>query len=216
MNPSSDHKSGEDAEHYFSADPTSSGQRHTFTIPGLSGDLVMEAESGVFSQHGLDKGTAVLLHHMDRFGHPSLPPAGTILDLGCGSGPIALTLASHHPDCTVVAVDVNERARRLCRENAERNRLENVHVLAPEEVDDDVRFDLIWSNPPIRVGKDELHGMLSKWLSRLSDDGRAHLVVSKNLGADSLVTWLQQSGFVATKLASSKGFRIVEVSVVAQ
>lgn len=216
MNPSSSPSPNDDAEHYFSQAPSASSRRHEFTIPGRSGDLVLEAESGVFSQHGLDKGTAVLLNHMERFGRPSLAPGSTILDLGCGSGPIALSLASHHPDCVVLAVDVNERARQLCRENAARNHLDNVRVMSPDEFDPSIRFDLIWSNPPIRVGKDALHALLTTWLSRLADGGRAHLVVGKNLGADSLVTWLRQSGFDATKMASSKGFRIVEVSPATQ
>lgn len=216
MNPSSNSPTGDRAEHYFSHEPSSTSQRHEFTVPGRSGDLVLEAESGVFSQHGLDKGTAVLLNHMDRFGHPSLAPGSVILDLGCGSGPLALALASHHPDCTVLAVDVNERARRLCRLNAERNHLANVHVMAPEEVDPSARFDLIWSNPPIRVGKDALHRLLDEWLARLTMDGRAQLVVGKNLGADSLIEWLNGAGFVAFKVASSKGFRIVEVSLARQ
>lgn len=211
MTPSSDSSSRNDGDHYFTKDPTSTSRRREFTVPGRTGDIVLESESGVFSQHGLDKGTAVLLNHMARFGHPRLAPGSTILDLGCGSGPLALTLASHHPDCQVIAIDVNDRARRLCQLNAERNHVTNIHVMSPDDVDSAMTFDLIWSNPPIRVGKDALHQMLSRWLNQLSLRGRAHLVVGKNLGADSLIAWLQNSGFLANKVASSKGFRIVEV-----
>lgn len=212
MNPSSDPTSGPSRDHYFSEDPSSASRRREFPVRGRSGDLVLEAESGVFSQHGLDKGTAVLLDHMDRFGHPHLEAGISILDLGCGSGAIALHLASHYPDCSVIAVDVNERARQLCRRNAERNGLTNVTVIAPDDIDPSLTFGMIWSNPPIRIGKEALHELLSHWLGRLAARGRAHLVVSKNLGADSLMDWLKSTGFVAAKLASSKGFRILEIS----
>lgn len=132
-------------------------------------------------------------------------------DLGCGSGPIALTMAAMYPHSTVYALDINERARQLCFENAQRNKLTNVVVAHPNDVPANISFSLLWSNPPIRIGKNELHQLLMQWLSRLSSTGVAHLVVGKNLGADSLTTWLTGQGFRTTKRASSKGFRVLEV-----
>jgi 16S rRNA (guanine1207-N2)-methyltransferase len=165
----------------------------------------------VFSQHGLDKGTAVLLDAMEKENPVALAPGSVLCDLGCGSGVIALALAVLYPECTILAVDVNERARELCAENAHNNKLSNITVAEPSDVDESTELAAIWSNPPIRIGKDALHELLLTWLSRLIPSGQARLVVSKNLGADSLTGWLNNQGFPTNKIASSKGFRILAV-----
>lgn len=198
--------------HYFSDSPTTASRRTEFSLPGPTGELTLTADTGVFSQYGLDKGTAVLLEAMGKHS-PAEVPAGTALcDLGCGTGAIALTLASLYPQCVVYAIDINERARELCAENAKRNGLTNVIVQDPNDVDPALRFQLLWSNPPIRIGKDALHELLLTWLARLDTEGVAHLVVSKNLGADSLADWLTKQNFPTSKLGSSKGFRVLEVT----
>jgi 16S rRNA (guanine1207-N2)-methyltransferase len=133
------------------------------------------------------------------------------VDVGCGYGPIALTLASRSPEASVLAVDVNERARALCRANAGRAGLGNVTVVSPDEVADDLVVDEIWSNPPIRIGKPALHALLDGWLARLVPGGRAVLVVQKHLGADSLAARLTSVGWSVERLASRRAFRILEV-----
>src|SRR5690606_39066037 len=145
--------------------------------------------------------------------------AGTFLDLGCGWGPLALTMGLESPAGRVVAVDVNERALDLARRNAAALGVaDRVEVLAPDDVPADLTFDLVWSNPPIRVGKAALHERLTTWLPRLAPEGTAYLGVQKNLGADSLQGWLSATlpdlmGPVAVdRTASSKGFRILRVS----
>jgi 16S rRNA G1207 methylase RsmC len=168
-------------------------------------------DAGVFSQYGLDKGTAVLLDAMEKENPLSLPPGSVLCDLGCGTGVIALALAVLYPECTILAVDVNERARELCAENARNNNLPNITVTGPSEVDESIQLSAIFSNPPIRIGKDALHELLLTWLSRLIPSRQARLVVSKNLGADSLTIWLNNRGFPTNKIASSKGFRILAV-----
>lgn len=202
-------------DHYFSAEPASDeALRHVRTR--LAGrDVEVATAAGIFSPDGIDKGTRVLLDTA-----PPPPAAGTFLDLGCGWGPLALTLALESPAATVHAVDVNERALDLARRNASALGCTGVQVSRPQNLDPDTTFDLIWSNPPIRVGKQALHELLLLWLTRLSGDGdaAAYLVVQKNLGADSLHTWLtetlpEQMGSVAvTREASSKGFRVLRVS----
>jgi 16S rRNA G1207 methylase RsmC len=137
--------------------------------------------------------------------------SGDLLDLGCGAGPIALTMARRSPDATVWAVDVNARARDLCRRNAERNALANVRAVSPDEVPPDVRFATIWSNPPIRIGKPALHDLLETWLARLDADGSASLVVQKHLGADSLQRWLIDLGYRCDRVGSKAGFRVLTV-----
>ena len=114
------------------------------------------------------------------------------------------------------AIDVNGRARELCRANAAANGLANVTVAAPADVPASVRFDAIWSNPPIRIGKSELHDLLMLWLPRLAPGGSAWLVVQKNLGSDSLQRWLAEhlpaDEFSVSRHASDKGFRVLAVT----
>jgi 16S rRNA (guanine1207-N2)-methyltransferase len=170
------------------------------------GPDVLLTDRGVFSADRIDPGTVELLRAA-----PAPPATGDLLDLGCGYGPIAVTLAKLAPGATVWAVDTNRRAVALTGENGARLGLRNVRAVTPEEVRPDVSFAAIWSNPPIRVGKEVLHQLLLDWLGRLTPDGRAYLVVHKHLGGDSLAVWLGGEGHATTKLASRKGYRILEV-----
>jgi 16S rRNA (guanine1207-N2)-methyltransferase len=192
-------------EHYF-VDPSVPSDRRRMTV-GLGGrEVEVVTDRGVFSKDEVDDGTRVLLDAVP-------PPAGDhLLDLGCGWGPITLALAFAAPEATVWAVDVNPRARELCADNARSLGLTNVRVAAPDEVPAEVRFGGIWSNPPIRIGKPALHELLTTWLGRLADGGEAYLVVAKNLGSDSLLRWLQETGFDASRYAAKKPFRVLRVS----
>jgi len=142
---------------------------------------------------------------------PAPPAQGEILDLGCGYGPIALTLARRAPAAHVWAVDVNERAVELARANAVTAGTTNVTVATPAEVPTDLRFDAIYSNPPVRVGKEPLHSLLREWLARLQPGAPAYLVVQRNMGSDSLAAWLAREGWQVARLKSKKGYRILEV-----
>jgi 16S rRNA (guanine1207-N2)-methyltransferase len=198
----------DEAQHYFSAQPrVRSHPGHvTLRLPDLT--LPLETDRGVFAAEQVDVGTRYLL--LDA----PMPPPGpaTVLDLGCGYGPIALAVAQRAPAATVVAVDVNERARALCRANAVRAGLDRVVVCAPEEVAVGARFDLIYSNPPIRIGKAALQVLLEHWLDRLQPGGTAWLVVHKHLGSDSLQRWLSGAGFATRRAGSRVGYRLLEVS----
>jgi 16S rRNA G1207 methylase RsmC len=193
-------------EHYFTADPSAPFTREPLTATVWGRELALVSGSGVFSRGHLDHGTAVLFRETE-------PPTsgGTFLDLGCGYGVVAAALATARPDATVWAVDVNERGLLLTRENAEALGLSGIRAVTPDEVPDEVTFDEIWSNPPVRIGKQALHDLLLRWLPRLGPGGRAVLVVGKNLGADSLQRWLGEQGWPTTRLASAKGFRVLEV-----
>jgi 16S rRNA (guanine1207-N2)-methyltransferase len=192
--------------HYFSERQQAASDEREIVIDTVDPPLVLRTDRGVFSHGRLDTGTALLLRQA-----PPPPATGVFLDLGCGAGPIALTLARLAPAARVIAVDVNERARRLCAANAARNGVDNVEVAAPDEFDGAHRIDLIWSNPPIRIGKAELHELLQMWLNRLTATGVAVLVVQRHLGADSLQRWLAEHGWQTARLASSKGYRVIEV-----
>jgi 16S rRNA (guanine1207-N2)-methyltransferase len=196
------------AEHYFTSHPQAPG-RPTEVVFTLAGhEYRLAAAGGVFSAGRLDPGTAVLLRKAD------LPSGdGTLLDLGCGYGPIACVLANVAPRATVYAVDVNTRALELVRANAARLGLaDRVVAATPDGVPPDVRFTQIWSNPPIRVGKSELHALLGRWLPRLQPDGTAWLVVARNLGADSLAQWLTEHGWTVVRHASQQGFRVLRLN----
>jgi 16S rRNA G1207 methylase RsmC len=194
-----------EGEHYFSADPSVPFVREPVRARVWGHDLALVSGSGVFSQGRLDAGTAVLF----RLTAP--PSGGTLLDLGCGYGAIGCALALAAPAARVHGVDVNARAVLLANENAGSLGLDARFVATlPEGVGDEVSFDEVWSNPPIRIGKQELHELLLTWLPRLRPGGRAVMVVGRNLGADSLQRWLEEQGYPTTRLGSAKGFRVLE------
>ncbi|PPF34058.1 MFS transporter [Pseudoclavibacter sp. RFBJ3] len=197
------------AQHYFSATPDGPLERRR-VVANLRGRTVtVITAGGTFSPEHVDRGTQALLHAA-----PPPPSTGTALDLGCGWGPIALALALESPELDVRAVDVNERALLLTGENAQALGLDNITPTRPEDVPEDTTFDLIWSNPPIRIGKEALHELLSAWLPRLSAEGEAWLVVAKKLGGDSLQSWIAaQFGpeLSVERHSTDAGFRVLRV-----
>ena len=201
------------SEHYFSSIPDSELKLRQIHAQLAGQFYELTTSNGIFSPERIDVGTQVLLAHS-----PAAPPGGNLLDLGCGWGPIALTIALQSPHSTVWAVDVNERALDLVRRNAAAIGLGNVNAVKPQDVPDDIEFTTIRSNPPIRVGKDELHQILLTWLPRLEVGGDAWLVVSKDLGGDSLQRWLHDTlgpDHTVSRAATDKGFRVIRVHRVA-
>ena len=198
----------EPTDHYFTAEPATPEERRTIEVVLDGRRLDLTTARGVYSPERLDPGTAVLLA-----GAPAPSPTGDLLDIGCGWGPISITLALRSPGARVWGVDVNRRALQLATLNAAAAAVDNVTFCEPDDVPADLRFPTIWSNPPIHVGKAALHGLLERWLPRLADDGVAHLVVQKHLGSDSLQKWLNERdwGLACTRLSSAKAFRILEV-----
>ncbi|WP_062465535.1 class I SAM-dependent methyltransferase [Demequina maris] len=191
-------------DHYFTARPASADERRTIRVTLAGRDVEVETAPGIFSPGHVDLGTQVLLRQVPD-------PRGRVLDIGCGWGPIALEAALRGADA-VTAVDVNERALDLLRRNATRLGV-TVAAALPDEVPAEATFDTIWSNPPIRIGKEALHSLLTAWLPRLAPGGEAYLVVQKNLGADSLARWISEQGWGAVeKVGSSKGFRVLRIS----
>lgn len=196
--------------HYFDHTPAAPSRpgRVVLALPGFEAELAVDR--GVFSAGGVDAGTMELL----RAGVGPAPgaPAANLLDLGCGYGPIAVTLAHRFPSAMVWAVDVNDRALELAAANAlALGFAGRLRAVRPEEVPEGLFFDGVWSNPPIRIGKAALHELLGEWLPRLATGASAWLVVQKNLGADSLAAWLAGGGWAVRRLGSRKGYRILEV-----
>ncbi|WP_028279409.1 methyltransferase [Arthrobacter sp. H5] len=196
-----------DSQHYFSSQPSGPDKRRPLAVVLDGKERNLVTSGGIFSPDGIDKGTGILLAEAPE------PIGPHLLDIGCGWGPLALTLALKSPGSTVWAVDVNERSLSLTRDNAAALGLQNVRQSLPDDVPSDLRFDTIWSNPPIRIGKEALHSLLLMWLPRLADGGTAWLVVQKNLGADSLQRWLadQMSGYSVSRAGTSKSFRTLKI-----
>ncbi|MFJ8580251.1 class I SAM-dependent methyltransferase [Micromonospora sp. NPDC093277] len=197
-------------DHYFTAEPATAAQPREVEFSVAGRDFTLASAAGVFSADRLDSGTAVLLRKGEL---PTADATGPMLDVGCGFGPITCVLATCAPSATVWAVDVNERARDLTAGNAARvGAADRVRVVAPDDVPADVRFAQIWSNPPIRIGKAELHELLLRWLPRLAPAGVAWLVVARHLGGDSLHRWLVEQGWQVERHASQKGYRVLRVT----
>ncbi len=200
------------SEHYFTESPSSEAKTRELRLELAGREVTVETVSGTFSPTRLDLGTAVLLRHLPE------PPTGDVLDLGCGWGPIALHTALEAKDAEVAlrvwALDVNSRSLETTAANARRLGLDSIAPVTAEQIPADLQFSAIRSNPPIRIGKAALHELLETWLPRLAPGGRADLVVSKNLGADSLQKWIAQmlgDGFTIERTGSSKGFRVLTV-----
>lgn len=197
-------------DHYFTAEPATAAHPREVEFSVAGRDYTLTSAGGVFSASRLDPGSAVLLRKAEL---PSADTTGPLLDLGCGFGPITCVLATSAPSATVWAVDVNERARELTAANAARvGAGDRVRVVAPDDVPADLSFAQLWSNPPIRIGKAELHELLRRWLPRLAPDGVAWLVVARHLGGDSLHRWLVEQGWQVERHASQKGYRVLRVT----
>jgi 16S rRNA G1207 methylase RsmC len=219
--------------HYFEP-PTDDAAADTYplSVSLLGRQVDVLTAPGVFSAHRLDPGTSVLLRVEQRLARQlasqsgQLPPgaaekqleragsmfgdAANLLDLGCGWGPISLALAFMYPKATIWAVDVNPLAVQMTALNATNLGLTGVRSVLPANLPAGITFDLIWSNPPIRIGKEPLHRLLTSYLSRLKTAAWADLVVQKNLGSDSLTHWLtSQAACRVDKLGSAKGYRVL-------
>ena len=196
-------------EHYFSVSPDKPATLREITFQVAGQEFAVQAASGTFSASKLDPGTSILLSKFEEF-----PESGNVLDLGCGWGPISLAIATLSPETKVWSLDVNQRSMELARNNASKLGLTNINVVTEDQVPEDLKFDAIWSNPPIRIGKAALHALLKNWLPRLESGGRAMLVVQKQLGADSLLAWIQAEfpDLTASRFSTDKGFRVLEVT----
>jgi 16S rRNA G1207 methylase RsmC len=193
--------------HYFDAEPAVESKPRTLHLRAGNVDVELQADRGVFASRAIDLGTLTLLKEA-----PPPPAQGELLDLGAGYGPIAIALARLSPGARVWAVDVNERALELTRANAAAAKTPNVMAALPDDVPDELTFVAIYSNPPVRVGKATLHDLLQRWLPRLAPGGKAYLVVQRNLGADSLATWLEAQRYRVHRVKSKKGYRVLAVA----
>jgi len=203
-------------QHYFSESPQGDFQPREIEVDLAGAPRRLVTAGGVFSPEHLDQGTRLLITELEgRDSEESSDrPAGPILDVGCGWGPIALAAAILNPDREVWAVDVNERALELTSMNADRLGLENLRAVNPDEIPETICFSSVRSNPPIRVGKDALHAILRTWIPRVEPGGTATFVVAKHLGAESLQRWiaLEFPEFEVSRIGRARGFHLIEAA----
>ena len=193
-------------DHYFTADPSAPFKRETFTASVWGHELALTSGAGVYSRGHLDHATDLLLRAIEP------PPPGHLLDLGCGYGVIGLALAEGRP-----ARERHRRRRQRARDPArqrERPRRSTWRAGSSRAARTRSRRTrrTTRSGRTRRSGsaRQALHELLLTWLPRLRPSGRAVMVVGKHLGADSLQRWLSDQGWPTTRLASAKGFRVLE------
>jgi 16S rRNA (guanine1207-N2)-methyltransferase len=193
------------SEHYYTSNPGSEHDRRewTATLRGKTFQFVTDA--GVFSRHGVDFGSALLIRHME------VAEDAAVLDVGCGYGPIGLTAAYLASRGHVTMLDVNERAVELARENAKRNGLANVTVLQSDRLaalSAEERFDCILTNPPIRAGKATVYAIFEESERHLKPGGSLWVVIQKKQGAPSAYAKLESLFGSVEETAKDKGYRI--------
>lgn len=194
------------AEHYFAKSPT------TPLLAGLvkcrlkGRDFEFLTSSGVFSPRGIDNGTRLLIESM------SLPEGGSMLDLGCGYGPVGIVAAMLEPLLEVWMTDINERAVALARENARRNGVENVVVVQGHlyEPVDGKAFDAIVSNPPISAGmRKVVEPLISGAADHLMEKGSLQVVVQSNKGGRALSSLMEKAFGNVEVLSRGSGYRVL-------
>ncbi|MEG2186334.1 MAG: class I SAM-dependent methyltransferase [Clostridia bacterium] len=173
-------------DHYYTAQPQSEHKPVSFDYEYRGQVLHFTTDSGVFSRTEIDRGTEVLLK--------ALPQnlCGNVLDMGCGYGAIGVAIAKVWHECRVTMADINQRACELARENAAKNSV-HAHVLESDGYARvmDRRFDVILQNPPIRAGKAVIYQMFADAAVCLAMGGSLWLVIRKQQGAPSAVSYLQ-------------------------
>ncbi len=172
--------------HYFENNPPETIKEYTvtYTLQGRSFSLI--TSSWIFAKKDLDVGSRLLINVLLQ---DTL--TGTCLDLGCGYGPVGLTLASLNPNLTLTLADVNERAVIDARHNAQRLGLTNLQILTSDGFQELTQnFDVIAFNPPIRAGKKTIYRLYQEAKQHLNPNGNFYIVIRKDKGAESHETYL--------------------------
>lgn len=194
-------------EHYYSKNPhvKSEPKYWKAVLRGRTFDFMTDA--GVFSKDEVDFGSQLLIR---TFREPDIE--GSILDVGCGYGPVGLSIASSFPERTIQMVDINERALTLSEANAEKNNIKNA-VIYPSDALDQVQtldFAAILTNPPIRAGKEVIFKIYEQAFAHLVSGGELWVVIQKKQGAPSTMTRLEELFGNAEIAAKSKGYYIIK------
>ncbi|WP_459503686.1 class I SAM-dependent methyltransferase [Bacillus sp. C1] len=194
------------ADHYFSNDPSSKSDRKRWEYTLRGSQFVFLSDHGVFSKNEVDFGSRLLI---EAFQMPDIK--GDVLDVGCGYGPIGLSLAKEFKDRAVHMVDVNERALELAKENAANNKVENVRIYQSSVYENvNGKYAAILSNPPIRAGKHIVHEILENAAHHLVSDGELWIVIQKKQGAPSALKKLEETFSEVEVVEKKKGYYIIK------
>lgn len=195
-------------EHYYSNNPTSKSEEHEIEYFINEKKLKFMVDNGVFSKSHIDIATnfmlKVLLNENIK---------GKILDVGCGYGAIGITLSYFFKDIDITMLDINERALNLARKNVMLNGLSNVKILESDgfsAIDDNEKFDIIVTNPPIRAGKKVIYKMYEDSLNHLKQGGYFYLVINKKHGAPSTISYLNELFSEVEVLDKKMGFNVIK------
>ena len=192
------------AEHYYTANPETAHDEKGVIFEVLGQKLSCTTDSGVFSRDGLDMGTRILLE--------ALPPMrGRVLDLGCGWGPVGVSLGKKYPEIELLMTDINARAVELAARNLRQNSVINAKTVQGDGYEHaDGAFDSILLNPPIRAGKEVIYAMFSGARAHLNPGGALYIVIRKQQGAESAEKYLKTIYGSVERIAREKGYWVLE------
>lgn len=191
------------SEHYYTKNPTSGHDEREFTAEILGLTPRFFTDAGVFSKDGIDRGTRALAEAMP-------PLSGRALDLGCGWGAAGIPLALKNPDCAFILTDINERAAELAAKNARVNGAKNVSVVTGDAFEAvEGAFSAIFTNPPIRAGKQTIYAMFEGARDRLDAGGALYVVIRKQQGAPSALNFLREAFGHAEVIDRAGGFWVI-------
>lgn len=198
-------KKGEELNHYFAEHPKSKmrlGIIHTH-LRGIHFEFL--TASGVFSKKRVDLGTRLLIESM------VLPQEGYVLDIGCGYGAVGIAAATFNPNLRVIMVDVNERAVRLARQNAEKNYVSNVEVRRGYlyEPVKDLVFSCVVSNPPVSAGMETVKAIISEAPEHMASKALFQMVVKSKIGGKRLLMVFEEAFGNIEVLARKSGYRVL-------
>lgn len=192
------------AEHYYTKNPTSEHHERDIAAKVFGMEFTFTTDSGVFSRDGVDPGTRVLIEALPEI-------EGRALDLGCGWGAAGLPVAKKNPGCTVVMTDINERAAELSRKNAKRNGVNNVEIITGDGLESvEGMFSAVFTNPPIRAGKQKIYEMFAQCKEHLLPGGCLYIVIRKQQGAPSALKYLSELYASAEVIDRSGGYWVIK------
>ena len=194
-------------EHYYSRSQNVSSDPNYWDYTLKENKFRFKTDNGVFSKKEVDFGSRLLI---EAFSYPEVD--GDILDVGCGYGPIGLSIAKDAKDRKVHMVDVNERALALAKENAALNQIDNVVIYESDRLLQvkGNKFAGILTNPPIRAGKKIVHDIFEQSYEHLINNGELWVVIQKKQGAPSALEKLEQLFQEVDVVEKQKGYFIIK------
>lgn len=199
------------SNHYYSKNPEVESNPMFWDFKLRGNSFRFKTDRGVFSKNEVDFGSRLLIEAFQIEKNDSL-----ILDVGCGYGPIGLSLAKSYPNATVHMVDVNQRAIDLAKGNAVLNQVENVKIYESDRLLQVVgnQFHAILTNPPIRAGKKIVHEIFEQSFDRLEVSGELWVVIQKKQGAASAIDKLESMFGEVEIVEKKKGYFILKAKKV--